>query len=289
MAVCQDSPRNGHIGASVSLLLEPAGAATGWESWAELPAPWPDWHIGCLIVCPMLPPLSALSLLPGVPPPAPWPAPLLCCSLHGELHGHPHSPHTPLLHTPLLCCNQGTASNPYTHLSTLARMCRLTHTHKHTGNSPLWTHTYGCSCPYTCTIAPFYPCSMHTHTHTETRTLSSSLSVSGPRNSLHQPLSTHTAPALPAHPRDLQPSSPISLIPPAPFAFPDRRCTLQPSHPSSYTLSTHTHRTPSPNHTAPTPQAQTPSPGCHTHLPPTPTVSHPAHSLSPLRLPALSL
>lgn len=72
-AVCWSSPRNGQVTASVSLLLEllelrqAACNRLGVLGTEQAPAPWPDWHMGCLTACPMLPALSAPSLLPGVP------------------------------------------------------------------------------------------------------------------------------------------------------------------------------------------------------------------------------
>lgn len=208
MAVCWNSPSNGHVGASVSLLLEAACNRLGVQGREQAPAPWPEWHTGCLIACPVLPPLSAPSLLPGVPLPAPWPAPLLCCSLHGKLHGHPCSSHTLLL-----CCKHRHSLQPtHTHLSTLARMCTLTHTH--TGNSPLWTHIYGCSPPYTHIIQFTPPLSTHTNTHRNTHPL---LSLS------QLPTIHFTSPPQLTQPQrcphthgtsSLLPPSPLSLLPP---------------------------------------------------------------------------
>lgn len=119
------------------------------------------------------------------------------------------------------CCavTTGTASNPFTHLSTLARVHTSTQVTRLSGHTPMDAHIP--------THAPsISPCSMHKHTQRNTHSL---LSVSAPVTQSPAPLHSHS-PHTHGH---LQPSS----SPPSPLLL----------QTGAETRSLHTH--PQPPHT----------------------------------------
>lgn len=188
--------------------------ATGWECWAQsrpllhgLTGTWAASQPALCCQHSLPHPCSLVS------PTCPRAAPLLCCSLHGELHGHPRSSHTALL-----CCNHRHSLQAQ---HTPEHTCTYLHTHSHTstqvtqpsGHTPVDAHMP--------TWAPSILPLLYAHTHTHTHAPSPLSLAQLPTTHCTSPPPLTQPQHCPHSHGHLQPSSPISLIPSAPFAFPD--------------------------------------------------------------------